>query len=48
MFAEEGKNSEPLYGSVPYIHGHSHAIDTSIAWMNSAETFVFLNHAHRG
>ena len=48
MFSEQGKNDEPLYGSVPYIMGHSHAMDASIAWMNSAETFVFLNHAHRG
>jgi len=48
VHGEEGKNSEPLYGSVPYIMGHSHATDASIAWMNSAETFVFLNHAHRG
>lgn len=28
--------------------GHSNSMDASIAWMNSAETFVFLNHAHRG
>ena len=47
-FDEQGKNSEPLYGSVPYITGHSNYMDASIAWMNSAETFVFLNHAHRG
>ena len=47
-FEEEGKNSEPLYGSVPYIMGHSHQSDASIAWMNSAETFVFLNHGHHG
>ena len=47
-FDEEGKNSQPLYGSVPYIMGHSHQSDASIAWMNSAETFVFLNHAHKG
>lgn len=45
---ELGKNSEPLYGSVPYIAGHSRHIDASIAWMNSAETFVFLNHANQG
>ena len=47
-FREEGRNDEPLYGSVPYIMGHSHSMDASIAWMNSAETFVFLNHAHGG
>jgi len=23
-------------------------MDASIAWMNSAETFVFMNHAHLG
>ena len=48
QWSEEGKNSEPLYGSVPYIMGHSHQSDASIAWMNSAETFVFLNHGHHG
>ena len=47
-YSEQGKNSEPLYGAVPYITGHSTSMDASIAWMNSAETFVFLNHAHRG
>jgi alpha-glucosidase (family GH31 glycosyl hydrolase) len=48
VFAEEGKNDQPLYGSVPYIMGHSYTNDASIAWMNSSETFVFLNHAHGG
>ena len=48
VFEEEGMNSQPLYGSVPYIMGHSHVMDASIAWMNSAETFCFLNHAHYG
>lgn len=48
VHTDEGKNSQPLYGSVPYITGHSHQTDASVAWMNSAETFVFLNHAHHG
>ena len=48
IYEEEGNNSQPLYGSIPYIMGHSHAMDASIAWMNSAETFCFLNHAHYG
>ena len=47
-FEEQGRNDEPLYGSVPYIMGHSPHMDASIAWMNSAETFVFLNHANQG
>ena len=36
------------YGSVPYIMGHSAELDESVAWMNSAETFVFINEAHAG
>ena len=28
--------------------GHSEDIDSSVAWMNSAETFVFINEAHMG
>jgi len=38
----------PLYGSVPYIMGHSAHVDSAVAWMNSAETFVFINNAHLG
>ena len=48
VFEEEGKNSEPLYGAVPYVMGHSHLMDASIAWMNSSETFMFMNPAHEG
>ena len=44
----EGRSDKPLFGSVPYIMGHSHVTDSSIAWMNSAETYVFLNHANHG
>ena len=39
---------DPLYGSAPYIMGHSAHIDAAVAWMNSAETFVFINNAHLG
>ena len=28
--------------------GHSQHMDASVAWMNSAETFVFVNRAHHG
>jgi len=42
-----GDNSAE-YGSVPYIMGHSAELDESVAWMNSAETFVFINEAHAG
>ena len=38
----------PLYGSAPYIMGHSSHVDAAVAWMNSAETFVFINNAHLG
>ena len=48
VHTDEGKNSEPLYGSVPYVMGHSAQSDASIAWMNSSETYVFLNAAHHG
>jgi hypothetical protein len=32
--------NDPLYGSFPYITGHSAEIDASVAWMNSSETYV--------
>ena len=38
----------PLYGSAPYVMGHSAHLDAAVAWMNSAETFVFINNAHLG
>jgi alpha-glucosidase (family GH31 glycosyl hydrolase) len=38
----------PLYGSAPYLMGHSAHVDAAVAWMNSAETFVFINNAHLG
>jgi alpha 1,3-glucosidase len=31
---------EPLYGSWPYLTGHSAVMDASFAWMNSSETYV--------
>jgi alpha-glucosidase (family GH31 glycosyl hydrolase) len=38
-----------LYAGVPYLTGHGIGRDASIAWMNSADTFVqILNAAHEG
>jgi len=31
---------DPLYGSWPYLTGHSSVMDASVAWMNSSETYV--------
>ena len=33
-------SSFPLYGAVPYLMGHAATQTASIAWMNSAETWV--------
>jgi len=32
----------PLYGSIPYVVGHAATQTASIAWLNSAETWVDL------
>lgn len=34
------RNRTELYGSIPYITGHSAKSDSSIAWLNSADTWV--------
>jgi alpha-glucosidase (family GH31 glycosyl hydrolase) len=34
----------PLYAAVPYIVGHAATQTASVAWLNSAETFVDLFH----
>jgi alpha-glucosidase (family GH31 glycosyl hydrolase) len=34
---------DPLYGSWPYLTGHSAIMDASIAWMNSSETYVHID-----
>lgn len=31
---------DPIYGSWPYLTGHSPSTDASIVWMNASETFV--------
>ena len=33
-------NKTELYGSIPYLTGHSLEFDTAVAWMNSADTWV--------
>lgn len=30
----------PLYGAVPYLLGHGQYMDSGLAWLNSAETWV--------
>jgi alpha 1,3-glucosidase len=47
-YAPHFGNNAAEYGSVPYVTGHSAELDESVAWMNSAETFVFINEAHMG
>lgn len=34
------RNQTELYGSIPYITGHSTDFDASVAWLNSADTWV--------
>ena len=39
------RNRTELYGSIPYITGHSTDSDGSVAWLNSADTWVeMLSH----
>ena len=33
-------NKTELYGSIPYITGHETSFDASVAWINSADTWV--------
>lgn len=35
-------SNDPLYGSWPYLTGHSATMDASVAWMNSSETYVTI------
>jgi|Transcript_33105 alpha 1,3-glucosidase len=34
------RNRTELYGSIPYVTGHSVDFDASVAWINSADTWV--------
>lgn len=40
IFEHKSYSKQNLYGSIPYITSHSEKFDTSILWINSAETFV--------
>jgi alpha 1,3-glucosidase len=40
VFEHRPYDPQSLYGSIPYITSHSELFDASIAWMNSAETYV--------
>lgn len=45
MFVKPYGSIFPLYGAWPYLTGHSFngtTLDASVAWMNSAETYVDL------
>lgn len=40
IFQHKPYSRQNLYGSIPYLTAHHEDYDVSIAWMNSAETFV--------
>jgi alpha-glucosidase (family GH31 glycosyl hydrolase) len=40
IFEHKPFDQRNLYGSIPYLTAHSAFFDSSIVWMNSAETFV--------
>ena len=42
MFNHPWGSTWPLYGAIPYILGQAASQTASIAWINSAETFVDL------
>lgn len=40
LFPHSENATTNLYGSIPYITGHGFLGDSSVAWMNSGDTFV--------
>jgi alpha 1,3-glucosidase len=42
MFDHPWHSNWPLYASIPYVVGHASAQTASVAWLNSAETWVDL------
>jgi mannosyl-oligosaccharide alpha-1,3-glucosidase len=49
LFPHSPKSPVGLYASIPYLTGHGIKRDASIAWMNSADTFVhLLNSTYNG
>ena len=42
MFPHSPNSTVNLYASVPYLTGHGLKRDASVAWMNSADTWVHL------
>ena len=40
LFPHSPEAMTNLYGSIPYLTGHSFRGDMSVAWMNSADTWV--------
>mmetsp|Transcript_42692 Transcript_42692/g.30793 ORF Transcript_42692/g.30793 Transcript_42692/m.30793 type:complete len:118 (+) Transcript_42692:337-690(+) len=46
LFPHHPSNMIHLYGSVPYMMGHSIDHDVGIAWMNSADTWVDIHQNH--
>src|SRR6185436_1475658 len=47
IFNHEAYSKQSLYGSVPYLIAHSERYDSSILWMNSAETWVDIRHVDK-
>jgi alpha 1,3-glucosidase len=45
LFPHAADSRVNLYGSVPYLTGHNEDVDTSVTWMNAAETFVTIDDA---
>ena len=48
LFPHATNSSVNLYGSVPYLTGHSRHSDASIAWLNAADTWVTILNATNG
>ena len=42
LFPHSADSMTNLYGSIPYLTGHSEFGDASVAWMNSADTWVHI------
>jgi alpha-glucosidase (family GH31 glycosyl hydrolase) len=46
-FPHEEESPENLYSGIPYLLGHSSKFDSSIMWINAADTFVSINSTSR-
>ena len=41
-------NQQPLYGSVPYVTSLSETHSASVAWINSAQTWISISDMNEG